>query len=153
MTSEQQIMLAFVTGQMWEIDRDLKAYETSKAAARKAFFDLIDEILIEEGLATSKEEASQMKFSYVNEKLGKVFGRNIAMVGESFRINDFVENYPDLAERCVSSRVVYELDEERAKQILNEDPSLLAVFQDCTTEGRPQQRLATVRNVTEVDLV
>lgn len=100
-----------------------------------------DEIIIE-------EDPSQMKFVWTTDD-GYQVGRTTAIVGTKFdfeRLKDF--NHV-LFDQIVESKMVYELNEKKAQQMIEDHPEILPVLQESTKLGKIQLRLSSPRKVNE----
>lgn len=143
----------------------LKNNETIEDALKTRYPDMVvaldsdGEAMMEENPDNDREwivvlnqDPKFMKYQFVNEDDGMVYGRGRTERGASFDTNGFVEEFPELAERCVErvvtltvpphadlssmdtsellslSSEVFILDEEKAEALIVAEPSLLATF-------------------------
>lgn len=105
-----------------------------------------------EWIVVMEPDPQYMKYQYVNTQTKMVYGRGRTERGADFDVLGFVDEFPELAEKCVTKTVTLSvsssfdlseldaeellslasttvtLDEEKAEALVVADPSLLAVF-------------------------
>ena len=100
-----------------------------------------DQIVIE-------EDPSQMKFTWTTDD-GYQINRTTAIIGTKFdfeRLKDF--NHV-LFDQIVESKMVYELNEKKAQQMIEDHPEILPVLQESTKLGKIQLRMSSPKKVND----
>lgn len=95
-----------------------------------------------------EEDPSQMKFAWTTED-GYQINRTTAVVGTKFDFDILKGLRPDIFDEIVESKTVYELNEKRAQEIINENPEILPVLQESTKLGKIQLRLSSPKKVAD----
>lgn len=118
----------------------------------------------EEWTVDIQENPSTMKLSYINEKLGKVFGRTFALTGASFDVDGLLEHHPDLAAKVLrqtnsitvepgdwdgegEQSTYYTFVEAAAKKLLKLQPEALPILQRYSSPGKISVRLTPTKDV------
>jgi hypothetical protein len=100
-----------------------------------------DQIVIE-------EDPSQMKFSWTTED-GYQINRTTAVVGTKFDFDKLMWFDEELFNEIVESKVVYELNEKKAQEMIEQRPELLPVLQESTKLGKIQLRMSSPKKVND----
>jgi len=95
-----------------------------------------------------EEDPAKMKFVWVTED-GYQISRTTAVVGTKFDFDYLRENAPDLFDRIVEAKTVYELNEKKAQDLIEQHPELLSTLQESTKLGKIQLRLSSPKKVSE----
>lgn len=105
-------------------------------------------VKIEENGILIEEDPSKMKFVWTTDDDIQC-SRNIAIVGARFDIDKFAEDYPDLAGAVSTKKIIYDFDEDKASEIIDQSPHLLPVFQNYAYIGKIQTKLASPKIVKD----
>jgi hypothetical protein len=89
-----------------------------------------------------EEDPDKMKFVWTTED-GIQCSRSIAMVGAKFDVDSFVSAQPELAKSVILEKTIYEFDETRAQEMIDNNPELLPVFQNFALVGKIQTKLSS----------
>jgi len=98
-----------------------------------------DQIVIE-------EDPSQMKFTWTTED-GYQINRTTAVIGTKFDFDKLKDFDLELFEQIVESKMVYELNEKKAQQMIEVHPEILPVLQESTKLGKIQLRMSSPKKV------
>ena len=94
-----------------------------------------------------REDPSLRKYTFTVG--GYTFGRTIAMVGSSFDAEAFLAEAPEDWKHIIKERVVYELDEEAARELMSSSPEAVPMLQKYSSPGYPQVRLNPIRKAKD----
>lgn len=95
-----------------------------------------------------EEDPSQMKFSWTTED-GYQINRTTAIVGTKFDFDRLKDFDPVLFDEIVESKTVYELNEKKAQQMIEDHPEILPVLQESTKLGKIQLRMSSPKKVND----
>ena len=95
-----------------------------------------------------EEDPEEMKFEWVNPE-GYQLSRTTAVVGTTFDYSKLEEYNPEIFDRIVEKKIVYELNEKRAMKVIEENPEYLPILQDATKLGKIQLRLSSPKKVED----
>jgi hypothetical protein len=100
-----------------------------------------DQIVIE-------EDPSQMKFTWTTYD-GYQINRTTAIIGTKFDFEKLKDFDHALFDQIVESKMVYELNEKKAQQMIEDHPELLPVLQESTKLGKIQLRMSSPKKVND----
>ena len=100
-----------------------------------------DQIVIE-------EDPSQMKFTWTTYD-GYQINRTTAIIGTKFDFEKLKESNHVLFDQIVESKTVYELNEKKAQQMIEDHPEILPVLQESTKLGKIQLRMSSPKKVND----
>lgn len=95
-----------------------------------------------------EEDPTKMRFTWTTED-GYQINRTTAVVGTQFDYEMLMDHDPDLFRQVVNTKTVYEIDEKKAQNIIDEHPHYLSILQDSTRLGKIQLRMSTPKKVSE----
>lgn len=105
-------------------------------------------IQYEDGKAVIEEDPSQMRFEWVNHE-NYIMSRSTAIVGTEFDFEMLKDHDPDLFRQIVNEKVIYEIDEKKAQDLLEKHPHHLNILQDSTRPGKIQLRMSSPKKVED----
>lgn len=105
-------------------------------------------IQFEDGQAVIEEDPAQMKFEWRNPE-GLYMSRTTAMVGTTFDCEELRDRYPDIFERIVDQKVVLELNQRKAEDLISMEPGNLNVLQEMTRLGKIQLRMSSPKKLVD----
>ncbi len=135
---------------------DVEAYKSEEDFVQREypewrFIESYDDEEKQAVVITIEEDPALVKYTFVNDETGQVFGRTFAMVGASFDAYSFADTYPELAKECITEQTIKTLDEKKAQALMAEKPETLIYFQRFSSPGTPQTRLTPIKKAKEED--
>lgn len=95
-----------------------------------------------------EENPEEMRFMWTTDD-GYEVNRSTAVVGTKFDFEKLQNQDPDLFSEIVESKIVYELNEKKAQELIEMRPELLPVLQENTKLGKIQLRLSSPKKVKD----
>lgn len=105
-------------------------------------------IQFDDGQAVIEEDPAQMKFEWRNPE-GLYMSRTTAMVGTTFDCEELKDRYPDIFEKIVDQKIVFELNQKRAEDLISMEPGNLNVLQEMTRLGKIQLRMSSPKRLID----